>query len=562
MSTHANSQVLHPWGICLCCALTVAATADPALPAEPTGCTSLDSIGETLGVDFAAQVQPLFDAQCVSCHQEGGSADLNLEADAAWEALVGQPSSRNPDRALVEPFRPDRSVLLHSVNCDDPGGPFFRMGTPSAEEQALVRDWIAQGAYSEPLVPEIPADVMLKEVFPAGTFSGALGLVHAGDGSNRLFVVRQVGAIEALTPGDSPVNFMDLPNPPSTGGERGLLGLAFHPGFADNGRFFVNYTAGTDHPSGASAGDTVISEFQTDPATGRGDPTSERVLMTIAQDFANHNGGQIEFGPDGYLYIGMGDGGSGGDPCNRAQTLDPAAIQVGGSCRDDPTTALLGKMLRIDVDSTTSAGSSGLCGAGPDGSAAYAVPGDNPFVGESACAEVWALGLRNPWRWSFDRTTGDLWIGDVGQNRWEEISFAPADRPGGANFGWNRCEGPFTYPQQEPPEDCAFDHDFPVLHYPISGRDECAVTGGYRYRGPVSSLQGIYVYGDFCSGRVWFAWQTGTDRFESLEFSREGSGLRSFGEDEAGNLYLVRGGGIWRFAGDEVFADRFESRAR
>ncbi len=531
--------------------------ASPAV-AEPSGCTSLEAVNEVPGVDFANQIQPIFNEQCIACHQPEGSGDINLLEGAAWDSLVGQQSTRNPDHLLVEPFAPDASVLLKSVNCDDPGGPFFRMGDLSLEEQALMRDWIAQGAHPAPFEPEIPADVSLREVFAEGTFAGALGLVNAGDGSGRLFVFRQNGVIQVFKPGTEPSMFMTLPGPLSVGGERGLLGLAFHPNFSDNGRFFVNYTAGSGHPSGATSPDTIISEFRTDPNTGLGDPDSEQVLMTITQDFGNHNGGQIKFGPDGFLYIGMGDGGRGGDPCDRSQTLDPGQIVTAGDCKDDPSVALLGKMLRIDIDNTTPAGNNSLCAARTDGSAPYAVPDDNPFVGEAACAEVWTLGLRNPWRWSFDRKTGDLWIADVGQNRWEEVNLQRADHPGGANFGWRECEGPYTYPPQSPPEECGFEHHFPVLHYPISGQDECAVTGGYRYRGSISSLHGAYVYGDFCSGRIWFAGQTGVNRFDELVFAEAGSDLRSFGEDENGEVYVVRRGGIWRLVGDELFTDRFE----
>ncbi len=413
---------------------------------------------------------------------------------------------------------------------------------------------------SESLAQEIPGDVMLEPIFPNGTFGGALGLVHAGDGSNRLFVLRQGGVIHVIHESGTHLPFLDISERLiSQASEQGLLGLAFHPDFANNGRFYVNYTAGSDHPSDAAVGDTVISEFLIDESTELGDPDSERVLMTVVQDFSNHNGGNIKFGPDGHLFIGMGDGGGSGDPCKRSQTLDPEEIETDGSCRSDPTAALLGKMLRIDVDGTTPPGSNNLCAANPDGSAEYAVPTDNPFVGAAACAEVWSLGLRNPWRWSFDRDTGDLWIADVGQNHWEEVNLEPADHPGGANYGWNECEGPFTYPPDSPPEECQFEHDFPALHYPISGQPECAITGGYRYRGPIASLQGAYVFGDYCSGRIWFAWETGADTFEELEFSEEGFDLRSFGEDETGQLYVVRNGGIWRFKSEVIHADRFEA---
>ncbi len=518
--------------------------------ADASGCDDLDGIAPIADVDFESDIQPVLDG-CAGCHGEGGSAGLDLRAGHSYDNLVAVISNTNPNRQRVEPFNPDDSSLLLSVNCEQPGGPGFQMGNLALDDRALIRDWIVQGAHPEPFTPAIPDDVELEPVFAAGTFDLALGLVHAGDGSNRMFVVQQPGTIQVIDDSDTYSQFLNIADRlTSVGNEQGLLGLDFHPEFAENGLFYVNYSAGSGHASGASVGDTVISEFQIDPNTGLGDPDSERVLMTVVQDFSNHNGGNIKFGPDGYLYIGMGDGGSGGDPCNRSQTLDPDNIEIGGSCVDDPTAAMLGKMLRIDVDNTTPAGSNNLCAANPDGSAEYAIPDDNPFIGEAACGEVWTLGLRNPWRWSFDRDTGDLWIADVGQAQWEEVNLEPSDHPGGANYGWNECEGPFTYPAQTPPQECPFEHDFPILHYPISGQPECSVTGGYRYRGPVTSLQGAYIYGDYCSGRIWFVWQTGPDEFEELEFSVEGFDLRSFGEDEHGNLYVVRSGGIWRFDGD------------
>ncbi len=535
-----------------------AASAIWILDADPAGCTDLDGIAPVADVDFEPDIQPILN-ECTSCHGADAQGGLDLRAGHSYDNMVSVITNANPDRLRANPFKPDDSSVLLAVNCEQPGGPGFQMGSVTLEDRALIRDWIAQGAHLEAFTPAVPDDIMLEQVFASDTFAGALGLVHAGDGSNRLFVVRQAGIIDSFEPGSAPFTFMTIPGPLSHEGERGLLGLAFHPDFANNGLFYVNYTAGSGHPSGAATGDTVISEFQIDAGTGLGDPHSERVLMTVVQDFSNHNGGNIKFGPDGYLYIGMGDGGSGGDPCNRSQTLDPDDIQIGGSCRNDPTAAMLGKMLRIDVDNATPAGSNNLCAANPDGSAEYAVPADNPFIGQAACAEVWSLGLRNPWRWSFDRDNGDLWIADVGQNQWEEVNLEPADHPGGANYGWNECEGPFTYPAQTPPEECSFEHDFPILHYPISDEPECAVTGGYRYRGPVASLQGAYVYGDYCSGRIWLAWQTGPDDFEELEFSVEGFGLRSFGEDELGHLYVVRNGGIWRFRIELIFSDRFEA---
>ena len=417
----------------------------------------------------------------------------------------------------------------------------------------------------------VGAEVTLEEVHPAGTFNEALGLVHAGDGSDRLFVVRRTGQINVIDD-ETTSQFLNISDRVVTSNtEQGLLGLAFHPDFATNGRFYVNYSAGSGHPSGASQDDTVISRFEIDSETGLGDPASEQVILTVFQDFANHNGGNLKFGPNGYLYIGMGDGGSGGDPCNRAQTLDPANLSTAGSnCTNNPpdSAALLGKMLRIDIDATTPAGSNNLCAANADGSAAYGIPEDNPFniqgpmvfadrfessTGleferlDGPCAETWSYGLRNPWRWSFDRETGDLWIADVGQNHWEEVNFEPASHSGGANYGWNECEASYTYPAQTPPEECTFDHDFPVLEYSINNPSECAITGGYRYRGPAAGLEGVYIYGDFCSGRIWFATDDGEGNWSASEFAQTGFNLRSFGEDEQGNVYVVRGGGIWRF---------------
>ncbi|MGY6631257.1 MAG: PQQ-dependent sugar dehydrogenase [Wenzhouxiangella sp.] len=532
----------------------------------PSGCSDLSAIEPVANLDFNSDIQPLLQT-CTGCHGQNGSAGLDLRPGEAYANLVGVVSNSNFDRLRVEPFNPEASSLFLGVNCDQPGGPGFQMPGTTPEGRALIRDWINQGAFETPFVPSVPDDVSLENRFPPGTFGStstgniALGLVNAGDGSDRLFVVRQGGTIQAISPGGTISAFMNLTSPLSSGGERGLLSLAFHPDFADNGRFFVNYTAGSGHPSGAAVGDTVIAEYAINPQTGLGNPASERVLMTIAQDFSNHNGGQIKFGPDGYLYIGMGDGGSGNDPCNRSQTLDPDNRQIGGNCKGDLSVALLGKMLRIDVDNTTPAGSTGLCAANGDGSAEYAIPADNPFIGEDACAEVWSWGLRNPWRFTFDRETGDQWIADVGQNRWEEVNLERADNPGGDNYGWKVCEGNFLRGSTTAP--CNLEGSIlPVLDYATGSN--CSITGGYRYRGPVESLQGAYVYGDYCTGRIWFAWQTGPNDFTEVEFSVEGFDLRTFGEDEDGHLYLVRNGGIWRFDGDLppredfLFQDRFE----
>ncbi len=327
---------------------------------------------------------------------------------------------------------------------------------------------------------------------------------HAGDGSGRLFVLEQAGRIRVIRDGRLvPAPYLDISDRVRAGGEQGLLGLAFAPTFATDGRLFVNYTDGN--------GDTVVSEFLApDPAADRADPASERVLLLIDQPFANHNGGALAIGPDGLLWIATGDGGSGGDPQGNGQRLD----------------TLLGKLLRIDPR--------------PAGGAPYGIPADNPFAGSAdARGETWAYGLRNPWRFSFDRATGDLWIGDVGQGSLEEVNRWPAGSPAGPNFGWNTMEASACF---EPAEGCVTDGlVLPVAEY---GHDRgCSITGGYVYRGTaVPGLAGTYLYADYCSGTIW-----GLDASAAQPTPRvlleAGANIVSFGEDEAGELYVVDLGG-------------------
>jgi glucose/arabinose dehydrogenase len=324
-------------------------------------------------------------------------------------------------------------------------------------------------------------------------------IAHAGDGSGRLFIVLQEGQIVVHDgQGVLPRPFLDIRALVSCCGEQGLLGLAFHPGYTANGSFFVNYTDTT--------GATVVARYSVSAADpDRADPDSAVTVLTIQQPFSNHNGGQLKFGPDGYLYVGMGDGGSGGDPQNNAQNLG----------------SLLGKMLRIDVD-----------GAQP-----YAVPPDNPFVTKpGARPEIWALGLRNPWRFTFDRATGDLFIGDVGQDSWEEIDFQPASSSGGENYGWRLMEGTHCF---NPAANCnSGTLTLPIAEY--SHALGCSVTGGYRYRGQqIPELYGVYLYGDFCSGRVWGASQDGVGQWHTVELLDTAFLISTFGEDEAGELYLA-----------------------
>jgi glucose/arabinose dehydrogenase len=325
-------------------------------------------------------------------------------------------------------------------------------------------------------------------------FTKPLFVTHAGDGSQRLFVVEQAGVVKIVQNGiigETP--FLDIREQVgSSGSEQGLLSIAFHPRYAENGVVFADYTN--------RDGDTVISRFN---ATGDiADPISEQILLVIKQPYVNHNGGLVLFGPDGYLYIGMGDGGSGGDPEKRAQDLD----------------SLLGKILRIDVD----------------GEAPYAIPADNPYANGGGMPEIWAYGLRNPWRFSFDRATGDLLIGDVGQNKYEEVDFQPAGQSG-MNYGWNQVEGNHCY--KDGCDQTAF--VAPIAEYPHE--QGCSVTGGYVYQGAeFPQLQGIYYYGDYCQGTIWALQRTG-DRWSSTVALKSDLRITSFGEDQNGELYLTDG---------------------
>jgi len=320
------------------------------------------------------------------------------------------------------------------------------------------------------------------------------------DGSRRLFIIEKAGRIRIMENDqllEAP--FLDITERVgNNGNEQGLLGLAFHPQYAQNGRFFVNYTD--------TRGDTVLARFQVSSDPNIADPNSEVSLLGIDQPFPNHNGGVLAFGPDGYLYAGLGDGGAAGDPFANAQN----------------TGVLLGKILRLDVDSGDP----------------YAVPADNPFGNE-----IWAYGLRNPWRLSFDRLTRDLYIGDVGQGEWEEIDFLAAGSPGGANFGWDFREGAHDY--EGGGTEGMID---PVAEYShIEGG--CSVTGGYVYRGSMPEWNGIYVYGDYCTGLIWGLLRTGDTWQAQLLFDMQVT-ITSFGQDGAGELYLLSdNGGVYRLIG-------------
>jgi glucose/arabinose dehydrogenase len=398
--------------------------------------------------------------------------------------------------------RPLFAIAIVLAGCAAPTQP---TPTPTATPNPTATTGATAQATASPASPTPTSPGATSPATPSGTGSGALRLAfkvyvdgfdaltfagNAGDGSNRLFALEQVGRIRIVgADGTVEQPFLDISERIASGGERGLLGLAFHPDYPANGRFYVDYTDRN--------GDTVVSEF-TRTSDTTADPGSERVIFTVDQPFPNHNGGMVAFGTDGRLYVGMGDGGSGGDP--------------NGNGQNDAT--LLGKIVRVDVDAT----------------------------GDAAQPEVWDKGLRNPWRFSFDRVTGDLWIGDVGQGLHEEIDVEPAGS-GGRNYGWNIMEGNACF--------ATADCDRSGLTLPVAaydhGSENCSVTGGYVYRGSaLPALVGQYLYTDFCSGNVWALDAAAALAGEGPAPQRVGNvgrGISSFGEDEAGELYMTSQGG-------------------
>jgi len=363
-----------------------------------------------------------------------------------------------------------------------------------------------------------PADLVLQQV--AQGYSDPVVVTGARDGSGRLFVVEQQGRISVVGGGV----FLDISSlVDSTGNEQGLLGLVFHPGYENNGYFYVNYTHNPPEPDPDV---TRVSRFEVsvgDPNSA--DSSSETIVLEFEQPALNHNGGDLHFGPDGYLYIATGDGGGVEDPNDNGQSLD----------------TLLGKLLRIDVDTGDP----------------FGIPQDNPFVGNGdALDEIWAYGLRNLWRFSFDRLNGDLFIGDVGQKMREEIDFQPASSAGGENYGWSCMEGDLT---QNFNLCDGTPLTAPILVY--GHKPECSVTGGFLYRGNIGGLHGRYVFADYCSGVIWFASESAgvwsTEVFLDTTMS-----ISSFGEDDDGELYVLDhdGGAVYRFfSPSSIFTDGLES---
>ena len=333
-------------------------------------------------------------------------------------------------------------------------------------------------------------------LFAAG-FTRPVYLATPSDGSGRLFVLEQRGDIRIIQNGQVlPGSFLDIRDRVGmNGNEQGLLGMAFHPHYAQNGYFYLDYTD--------QNANTVIARFKVSSNPNQADINSEKILLHIQQPFPNHKGGQLAFGPDGYLYIGMGDGGSEGDPRDYGQNLN----------------VLLGKLLRIDVDHGDP----------------YAIPADNPFANGGGKPEIWAYGLRNPWRFSFDSQTEDLYIADVGQDKWEEVDFQPAGSTGGQNYGWSYREGFHPY-KGNPAAGLQFVD--PVVEY---GHDQgCAIIGGYVYRGKnLPEWQGVYFFGDDCSGNIWGLLHKPDGSWTSQLLFRSSAAISSFGQDENGELYML-----------------------
>ncbi len=426
---------------------------------------------------------------------------------------------------------------------------------------------------SAAMAQSLPKDLSL-DPFLSG-LNQPVALRHAGDGSNRIFIVQKGGSIRVaqLDSNGDPTLLATpfLTQSVTTSSESGLLGLAFHPLFMSNGHFYVAFTAPAAEPRLGTAPDQVIARFTVsvgDPNVA--DPASRLDILRVPDLAGNHNGGDLHFGPDGYLYYSSGDGGPQNDPhgfalCNwrkpansNPNTCTPAA---------SPTLNywLLGKILRIDIDATTATASAEMCGVPTGGPANYAIPEGNPYADSAnTCDEIWHTGLRNPWRFSFDRDTGDMYIADVGQSNREEVNRSALGQA--LHYGWGCMEG-FRVNKTTAPCISSTTNSFPgstlpLLDYPRG--DGGSISGGYMFRGPYPEMRGTYWFGDFNSNRVWFTSEPEMGVWPKTQFTTH-SGVVGFGEDEAGNLYSVSiNGNIRKFVsaatgpGDDIFADGFE----
>jgi glucose/arabinose dehydrogenase len=428
------------------------------------------------------------------------AADHRLPATWLGLAVVGMLAASCGSAATTPSVGASESVAAATAT------PSLAIGSPTPAQTATP----TLATYAPIPVASIAPPVTISLEMVVSGLIQPIG-VSSAPGDPRLFIIGQGGTIDIVVAGKVAGTFLDLKDRISCCGERGLLGLAFHPQYATNGRFFVRYTD--------TAGDVRISEFHVSGDPNVADPNSEQILLTIPHPaYANHNGGRIEFGPDGYLYIGTGDGGSGGDPNDHGQSLN----------------TLLGKMLRIDVDH-------------PAPRKLYGLPPDNPFLGQGGrLGEIYAYGLRNPYSFSFDRLTGDLWIGDVGQDAYEEIDRATSasGRGNGVDFGWRLMEGLHCY---YPATGCQSSSlTLPIAEYAHGSNDSigCAVIGGYVYRGTAHpELEGRYFFGDECSGTIWDLTAEGPASQKSQKLLSSGLNIDGWGQDAAGELYLVSSNG-------------------
>jgi glucose/arabinose dehydrogenase len=370
------------------------------------------------------------------------------------------------------------------------------------------QDSVNPGPPPIPAPPAVPAPPQLALAPFVTSLTNPLGMEQPDDGSGRLFVVEQQGVIRIIQNGSLLATpFLDITSKVYFAGESGLVGITFHPGYAQNGRFYVNYVQMVN-----SQRQSIIAEYKvssTDP--NQADPASERILLTVDQPpFENHKAGQLAFGPDGFLYFGLGDGGSEGDPFGNGQN----------------TQVLLGKLMRIDVNSTS-------------GSLPYAIPADNPFVRAGGRPEIWAYGLRNPWRFSFDASSGRLFLADVGQDAWEEVDLIQK----GGNYGWNTMEASHCF---NPPSGCnTAGLILPITEY--SHSEGNAVIGGFVYHGSsIPALQNVYLFGDFGTGKIWGLQETSGTWTRTL-LSSTGKNISAFGRDQNGELYAVDyAGAVWK----------------
>ncbi len=444
--------------------------------------------------------------------------------------------------------------------------PFFR-----THSSRLLLALGAIAVHATTIAQTVPADLTLQTLNVSGV-SEPIAFAQPDDGSGRLFIASLNGGIFIYRNGviESPA-FLTVPV--STSSEQGLLGIAFHPQFATNGRFYVQHTRASGGVNLGPFPDQLTAEYSvTGPDPDIADPASRRVIMTVADIADNHNGGDLHFGPDGFLYISIGDGGVQQDPHGFAQCLwrksadNTPAICVPGTA---PNYALLGKIMRIDIDGTTATAPAEMCGTATGQTANYRIPVSNPHVGTtSTCDEIWHHGMRNPFRFSFDRSNGDMLVGDVGQGTWEEVSLIPA-ASGAQNLGWRTCEGR-QLRGSTTVNSCNFGL-LPILDYRHQN-SRCSITGGYRYRGPITAFVGMIVYADYCTSEIFFGKPDGVavsgwaaTRWESTPgtpVTTAGNPI-GFGEDLQGNLYVAsQGGAVYRFSsatgGDALFANGFE----